>query len=149
MHITFAQTQDIPALCDLLAILFAQEADFAPDRDTQHRGLTQIVGHPDVGHVFVARRDGGVAGMVSLLYTVSTALGGRVALMEDLVVAPAARRLGVGTQLLEHAVAWARSNGCLRVTVLTDRGNTAAQHLYQRYGFVTSAMVPMRLILGG
>ncbi|MBM3620655.1 MAG: GNAT family N-acetyltransferase, partial [Alphaproteobacteria bacterium] len=39
MAIDDASPQDIPALCDLLDLLFAQEADFTPDRAKQERGL--------------------------------------------------------------------------------------------------------------
>jgi len=75
---------------------------------------------PAVGRVIVLQKqDGGgtrVAGMVSVLFTVSTALGGRVALLEDLVVAPEARGQGSGSALLQAAIAFAKESGALRVT---------------------------------
>jgi GNAT superfamily N-acetyltransferase len=148
MPITLATPSDIPALCELLEVLFTQEAEFQPDRRVQGRGLADIIGNPQAGHILVARRDGQVVGMVGLLYTISTALGGRVAWMEDLVVASPARNAGLGSQLLRRALECARDNGCLRVTLLTDRDNLPAQRFYQRHGFNLSAMIPMRLSLG-
>lgn len=147
MQITVAQVSDIPGLCELLAILFSQEAEFVPNFDVQHRGLADIISHSELGLVAVARRDGRLIGMVSLLYTVSTALGGRVALLEDLVVAPNARGFGVGSRLLEYAISLARMNGCKRITLLTDRDNESAQRFYRRHGFCQSAMTPLRLVL--
>ena len=105
MQINPALPEDIPALCGLLAHLFQQEAEFTPDDAAQRRALAMIIDHPEVGQILVARRGDDVVGMVNLLYTVSTALGGRVALLEDMIVAPHARGAGVGSQLLGHAIA--------------------------------------------
>ncbi len=147
LHITPANLSDIPALCELLDILFSQEADFQPDREAQYRGLACILNSPETGLILTARQDRRVVGMVSLLYTVSTALGARVALLEDMVVFPDARGAGVGSRLLDQAIRSARLNGCKRITLLTDRANESAQQFYQRHGFAFSAMIPLRLAL--
>lgn len=140
-----AHPADLDALCALLALLFAQEREFRPDAQVQRRGLARILASPELGQIWVARdADGAVLGMVNLLFTVSTALGDSVALLEDLVVAPEARGRGIGSALLDHALTQARGCGCRRVTLLTDRDNAAAQRLYARHGFVASGMVPMR-----
>ncbi len=147
MQIETATSEDIPALSELLSVLFYQEAEFTPNPDAQAKGLEQIINNPDVGAILVARQGDQVAGMVNLLFTVSTALGGRVAVLEDMVVSVQARGAGVGTQLLSAAIALARSQGCKRVTLLADRANEAAQRFYGRQGFVESSMIPMRLTL--
>jgi len=147
MEIAPANASDIPALCELLDLLFSQEADFKPDHEAQSRGLARIISSPEVGLIVVVRQDGRVVGMVNLLYTVSTALGERVALLEDMVVSPAARGSGVGSRLLEQAIQFARLNGCKRITLLTDRANESAQRFYQKHGFGFSAMIPLRLSL--
>ena len=147
MHIDKASPADIPALSELLSALFAQEEEFAPNPAAQAQGLAQIIHNPEVGVVLVARHGGQVLGMVGLLFTVSTALGGRVALLEDLVVSAEARNAGLGAELLAQAIAVARVQGCKRITLLTDRANEAAQRLYRKQGFVVSNMVPMRLAL--
>ena len=147
MQINLANASDIPALCELLDILFSQEAEFKPDHEAQRRGLARIISNPEIGLIVVARQDGQVVGMVNLLYTVSTALGDRVALLEDMVVSPNARGSGVGSQLFEQAIQFARLDGCKRITLLTDRTNESAQRFYQKHGFGFSAMIPMRLSL--
>jgi GNAT superfamily N-acetyltransferase len=146
LQITLARAVDIPALCELLGALFSQEAEFSANPTAQSKGLSAIIDRPNVGHIFVARQDSDVVGMVSLHYTVSTALGGRVALLEDMVVSPTARNAGVGSALLSHAIEFAHSQGCKRITLMTDRNNEAAQRFYQRHGFAASAMMPMRLL---
>jgi GNAT superfamily N-acetyltransferase len=147
MHIEQANPADIPALCELLSVLFAQEAEFSPDPVAQAKGLARIINNAEVGSVQVARQGGAVVGMVTLLFTVSTALGERVALLEDMVVSSKARGVGVGSKLLSQAIAFAKAEGCKRVTLLTDRSNESAQRFYGKQGFVLSGMVPMRLPL--
>lgn len=147
MEITLAVTADIPQLCELLDVLFTQESEFEPDRQAQMRGLAMVIDGENVGDILVARQAGELIGMVNLLYTVSTALGERVALLEDMVVTPSGRGLGVGTQLLERACELAKANGAKRITLLTDGDNDGGQRFYQRNGFSCSTMMPFRKVL--
>lgn len=147
MLIEKATAADIPILSDLLSVLFSQETEFTPNAEAQHRGLARIIGNPEIGVVLVARQGDQIAGMVNLLFTISTALGDRVALLEDMVVSPAGRGAGVGTKLLSGAISFARVQGCKRITLLTDRSNESAQRFYAKQGFAVSSMVPMRLSL--
>jgi GNAT superfamily N-acetyltransferase len=139
-----ATADDIPSLAGLLAVLFTQEADFRPDRAKQELGLRLILESPGVGTIFVARDGSDVVGMVSLLYTVSTAEGGPVCWLEDMVVRPGRRGSGLGSRLLEHAIDHAKAHGFARLTLLTDRDNQGAIRLYERHGFKRSAMIPWR-----
>lgn len=147
MEIRLAIPADLPALCTLLDQLFAQEAEFTPNRAAQQRGLAAIINNPALGELLVAVADGRIVAMVNLLYTMSTALGERVALLEDMVVDAEARGEGLGSALLEQAIAHAREVGCRRITLLTDADNLAAQRFYSRQGFTRSPMLPLRLLL--
>jgi GNAT superfamily N-acetyltransferase len=139
-----AKQDDLPALCSLLQHLFSQEAEFTPNRDLQAQGLSAILADPNAGLILVARADDQVIGMVVLLYTISTSLGGRVALLEDMIVAPDQRGRGVGTKLIKQAIANAERDGCRRITLLTDADNELAQQFYRRNGFEASAMRALR-----
>lgn len=136
---------DAARLCGLLSLLFAQEADFTPDPEKQLRGLRSIISQPETGEIFCALEGETIVGMVSLLFTVSTAEGGRAAWLEDMVVQPDRRGQGIGERLLAEAIGGARAAGCRRITLLTDADNRAAMRFYGRAGFVRSAMVPLRL----
>lgn len=148
MCVEMATHADVSAMTQLLELLFQQEADFTPDRATQTRGLTLILDNPALGRIFVARLGESVVGMVSLLWTVSTAEGSLAAWLEDMVVHPAYRSQEIGSQLLLFAIDAARKMGVRRITLLTDRDNLRARHFYQHHGFRPSAMVPLRLPLG-
>ncbi len=147
MNITAATLLDVPALAGLLSELFAQETEFTPNDDAQRRGLARIIANPDVGVILVARDGNAALGMVNILFTVSSALGVRVAILVELVVSSRTRGVGIGGRLLEQAIKVARENGCKRITLLTDRTNDSAQRFYGRYGFVPSPMIPLRLVL--
>lgn len=142
-----AVQKDLPRLVELLGILFESEAEFAKDAEKQRAGLQAILADPSRGRIFVAREGREVVAMASLLYTISTAEGGKAAWFEDLVVAPEQRKRGIGEALLKHVVAEARKEGVLRLTLLTDMQNERAQAMYRRVGFVGSPMKPMRLKL--
>jgi ribosomal protein S18 acetylase RimI-like enzyme len=142
-----AKPADLPRLVELLGILFESEAEFSPNAEKQRAGLQAILADPAKGKIFVAREGREVVAMASLLYTVSTAEGGKAALFEDLVTAPEQRKRGIGEALLKYVVAQARAEGVLRITLLTDMQNERAQAMYRRAGFVGSPMKPMRLKL--
>jgi GNAT superfamily N-acetyltransferase len=140
-----AVNKDLPQLVALLGQLFEQEAEFSADAAKQEAALKLIFADPSLGRLYVARDGSRVVAMASLLFTVSTAEGGKAALFEDLVVRPDYRKQGIGARLLEYVIAQARAEGVLRMTLLTDMQNEQAQVLYRRLGFVGSPMKPMRL----
>jgi N-acetylglutamate synthase-like GNAT family acetyltransferase len=142
-----ADSGDIDDICRLLTLLFDQEDDFEPDYAKQKRGVSEIISDPNNGMFLVMEVSDQIAGCVSLLFLVSTAMGGKAAILEDMIIEPEARGRGLGSRLLDKAIACAREHGCMRITVLTDDGNTASQSLYEKFGFKKSQMMPMRLML--
>jgi GNAT superfamily N-acetyltransferase len=146
-HIEQATLEDLPQLTDLLFDLFTQEADFVPNRAKQMRGLRLILEQPNRGRIFVLRQNGMILGMINLLFTISTAEGGFVILLEDVIVHRDHRGQGFGEKLLKHAIEYARKKDFQRITLLTDRLNEDGQRFFKAHGFHESHMVPMRLIL--
>jgi N-acetylglutamate synthase-like GNAT family acetyltransferase len=94
----------------------------------------------------VLRTDHKVIGMVNLLFTISTAEGGLVLIMEDVIVHPQHRRQGYGGRLLDHAIEFAKEKRFKRITLLTDRISADSQSFFQQHGFQFSKMIPMRLV---
>jgi GNAT superfamily N-acetyltransferase len=144
IEIADADSRDVPAMARLLADLFSVEADFQPDTGKQERALRLIQAYPDRGRLFVARRRRDVIGMANALFSISTAEGGPVVVLEDVIVAADHRDAGIGTRLVDHILDWARREGYLRVTLLTDAGNSGAIRFYERRGFARSAMIALR-----
>ena len=149
MEIEIAQAEhgDLDQLADLLAELFTLESDFRPERDKQLCALRSILDDPALGRLFVLRVGGEVAGMANALITVSTAQGGRVLLLEDVIVSREHRGGGLGRRLIEHVLAWASAQGMTRVTLLADKDNGAALDFYHKLGFELSHMTVLRKML--
>ena len=145
-HVEQATLEDLPQLTDLLVELFHLEGDFRPDRNKQMRGLRLILEQPNRGRIFVLRQNGMIFGMINLLFTISTAEGGFVVMLEDVIVHHDFRAKGYGSKLLAHAIQYARKKDFLRITLLTDRLNEEGQHFFRDHGFSESKMIPMRLI---
>ena len=146
-HIEQATLEDLPQLTDLLFDLFTQESDFAPNRSKQMRGLRLLLEQPNRGRIFVLRQEGLILGMINLLFTISTAEGGFVIMLEDVIVHREHRGRGIGDRLLQHTIDYARKKDFLRITLLTDRLNAEGQRFFKAHGFFDSKMIPMRLML--
>ncbi len=144
MQIDFAASADIDAMADLLHELFTLESDFRPQREKQVAALRWILDHPAHGRLFVLRDAGGVVGMANALISISTAEGGAVLILEDVIVAAGHRGRGFGRRLVEHVLTWATAQGMSRVTLLADRENESALRFYRTLGFEESAMVVRR-----
>lgn len=147
-RVEMATLEDLPALAELVMDLFAMSAgDFKPDRETQERGLRLILEQPSRGRIAVIRNNGRIFGMVNMLFTISTARGGFVILMEDVVIHPHHRGQGFGTMLLDHVKEFAKQKEFLRITLLTDKISAESQEFFRKQGFDYSNMIPMRCLL--
>ncbi len=142
-----ATIEDLPHLTELLTELFTLEGDFVPDSTRQMRGLRMLLEQPSRGRIFVLKQNGMILGMLNLLFTISTAEGGSVIILEDLIIRADYRGHGLGSRLLDYALDYARKKDFKRITLLTDRLNAEAQRFYKRHGFFESAMLPMRYVL--
>ncbi len=139
--------EDLPVLTELVMDLFSRSGDFSPDRATQERGLRLVLEQPNRGRIFVIRNKDKIFGMVNLLFTISTARGGFVILMEDLVVHPDHRGQGYGAMLLDYVVNFAKKKNFKRITLLTDKLSAESQEFFKKQGFEYSNMIPMRRII--
>lgn len=146
LEIRIATNNDLDELVGLLNELFTQDIEFEPNDEIQKSGLEKIVCNPEIGEILVLRMNNKVIGMVSLLYSISTALGGKVAILEDMIIDKNYRNKGFGKQLLQEAINFSVKRNCLRITLLTDFNNDIAIHFYKGFGFKKSDMIPLRLI---
>lgn len=83
--------------------------------------------------VFLAEVDGKLAGRIRLLRWWN-----RFGYIEDLVVNPEFRGLGLGRKLMEQGIQWAREQGFPGVMLETQDDNVSACTLYSSCGFILS-----------
>jgi GNAT superfamily N-acetyltransferase len=143
-----ARPDDIPRMCELLDELFNLESDFEPDIEKQVKGLSMLMTEPaETSLVLVAAAQGRVIGMATVQALVSTAEGGRVGIVEDVIVDPRHRCRGVGTMLLARVIDWARGNKFRRLQLLADRTNHVAVDFYHSRGWSATSLNCMRILL--
>jgi GNAT superfamily N-acetyltransferase len=140
-----AQHKDIDTLVGLLEALFSLEADFSPHPERQRRGLALMLdGCGKHRCLLVAETAGEVVAMASIQTLISTAQGGPVGLVEDVVVAKAWRGRGIGQQLMAAIGDWARRHGLTRLQLLADRHNRKALDFYAKAGWQATQLICLR-----
>lgn len=142
-----ATIEDLPELTDLAMQLFELEQDFTPNRENQENGIRLILEQPNRGRIFVLRTSHEIVGMVILMFSISTAMGGFVLLLEDFFIHPDFRGQGYGSRLLDYVLEFAKKKDFLRITLLTDKISDHSQNFFKGHGFAYSAMIPMRLVM--
>jgi ribosomal protein S18 acetylase RimI-like enzyme len=101
-------------------------------RNTFERRIEKVVRLPeDRLHIRAAREGDKIVGYV--IATVSDDGTGEV---DSIFVAEDRRTDGVGTALMEGALAWLTGRGCAHVVVGVAEGNEEAFGFYRRFGFV-------------
>ena len=139
-----AKIEDIPVLCELLWELFSQEVEFTPNKKIQEKALKKIIEDKSIGDIFVAVNENKVIAMVNVLYTISTALGEKVAILEDMVVSQNYKNQKIGSSLIEFTLDYLKKNSFKRVTLLTDSDNFNAHNFYKKHEFTKSSMIVFR-----
>ena len=139
-----AALEDIDILCELLFELFSQEVEFTPNKEVQQKALKTIIFNENIGDIYVATINEKVVAMVNILYTISTALGNKVAIFEDFIVDKNYRNQGIGENLIDFVFEDLNAKNFSRITLLTDNDNLKAHKFYEKKGFIKSSMVPFR-----
>ncbi|MFF0789888.1 GNAT family N-acetyltransferase [Streptomyces spiralis] len=139
LEIRTAVTDDVPAIVAMLADdpLGAQRE--SPDDLAPYLAALERLSADPNQHLVVAAREGRVVGTLQL--TVIPGLSRRGAtrsIIEAVRIHAAERGSGLGTQLIEWAIAESRSQGCQLVQLTSDRTRTDAHRFYERLGFEAS-----------
>jgi GNAT superfamily N-acetyltransferase len=105
-----------------------------PNRETFAEALRKKLRDPD-GFVAVAEIDGQLFGYVAGDAHETFYAGGKVAWVDEILVAEGARRQGIGSALMAEFDSWAENGRC-RLIGLATRG---AASFYEELGFEDSA----------
>lgn len=103
------------------------------DRDAARECLAELVHDDRFGIVWVAERGAEIVGYLLLTWGYSLESGGRDALVDEIYVEP--RDQGIGSMLVESAVAECVRRGIRRLFLETELENGDARRLYVRHGF--------------
>lgn len=97
--------------------------------------LDLFLEQPELGFVWMASDENGVAGICVICYAISTSMGAVVAKLDDVSVKADRRGQGVGTELLEQLKEQLRKEMVTRIDVAVHFENTEAYRFYERLGF--------------
>jgi GNAT superfamily N-acetyltransferase len=91
------------------------------------------------GHVrasiLLCEEEGRAVGVAYISYVWTLEHGGHSAWLEELYVEPALREQGLGSALLEAAIATARDAGCAALDLEVEASHARVESLYARRGF--------------
>ncbi|MEV6506474.1 GNAT family N-acetyltransferase [Streptomyces sp. NPDC051642] len=139
LEIRAAVTEDIPAIVGMLADDPLGSQRESPDDLTPYlAALDRLTADPNQ-HLVVAVREGRVVGTLQL--TVIPGLsrkGATRSIIEAVRVHTDERGSGLGTQLIEWAIAESRRQNCQLVQLTSDVTRTDAHRFYERLGFTAS-----------
>jgi GNAT superfamily N-acetyltransferase len=134
IEIREAGEADAPALARLLADLYGADRPSIPVERVVEI-LRRMRAYPDY-RVYVACAGGAVVGMYALLVMDNFARQGTPsAVVEDVVVAVARRRKGIGRALMEDAMRRAWQAGCYKLALTSNVAREDAHRFYEALGF--------------
>ncbi len=139
-----ADRRDIPALIELLAAQLSEHG-LAAGREQVRRGIE--VAFEARAPLLVAREGLRTVGACLANRIASAEHGGAVLFIEELYVAPDARRRGVARALLGRLLADGRGSGVRAVELQVDEGHEPARALYRSLGFASNTRTPWVLEL--
>jgi GNAT superfamily N-acetyltransferase len=101
-----------------------------------NNALDLFLERPELGFVWLAHDDRGVAGICIVCYAISTSMGAVVAKLDDVSVKEDRRGAGIGTALLEQLKEQLRKESVTRIDVAVHLENPQAKRFYEKAGFV-------------
>jgi ribosomal protein S18 acetylase RimI-like enzyme len=90
--------------------------------------------------------NGESAGFISVGELANPAIGLPMGAILDFWVKPAVRRQGIGSELLDHAIEYIRSQGYTHASILVSQSNNQAMRLYQRRGFYPDRLTMVKRV---
>jgi ribosomal protein S18 acetylase RimI-like enzyme len=112
----------------------------SPSEDSFLASVGQLIGRSDTEFwLAAADHDTPATGICQLRFRHSVWTAAEDCWLEDLYVAPEARRLGLGRALVQRTLDRARERGCRRVELDTNEDNHDAIRLYRSLGFSDTA----------
>ena len=98
--------------------------------------LDLFLEQPELGFVWMAYDEEGLAGICVVCYAISTSMGSVVAKLDDVSVKADRRGQGIGTALLEQLKEQLRKESVMRIDVAVHLDNPEARRFYENLGFV-------------
>jgi GNAT superfamily N-acetyltransferase len=131
-----AQPHEAEAIASLLVAFRDHMGSDWPSDNAFLASVERLLEDRDTEYLLAAPDDDSPpSGVVQLRFRFSVWKAAPDAWLEDLFVAPDARRAGIGDALVALAIERARTRGSRRIELDCNERNAGAQALYARHGF--------------
>jgi len=144
--IRLIRADELPALLGLYRYLHPSDPELPVTTDLEQL-WKRIYSDPQLRY-FVADIDGRLVSSCTLTIIPNLTRGAQpYGVVENVVTHPDFRRQGIGTRILQAALAMAWDRGCYKVMLLTGRKDEATLRFYEQAGFqagIKAAFVAMR-----
>ena len=155
INIRKAEKSDIPRVAELLSQVHALHAELRPDifkkgsKKYNEQELEEMLNSPDEHIILVGEHEGKVYGYIMcdiLLYSSDCYVNHKTLYIDDICVDEEAHGLHVGRGLYDHALEFAKKNGCYNVTLNVWKGNTNALEFYKHCGMTEQKTVMEQIL---
>jgi ribosomal protein S18 acetylase RimI-like enzyme len=134
---------DVPDAFDMLSAFLSEDEHYlASSKAYGDRGregvmdaLDLFLTRPELGFVWLAYDEAGIAGMCVICYAISTSLGSLVAKLDDVSVKENRRGKGIGTTLIRDLKTELHQHLVMRIDVAVHVDNPEARTFYEKLGF--------------
>ena len=157
VHCRRMTANDAPDALEMLTTFLGEDEHYLAssqvygDRGAEaaKEALDLFLERPELGFVWLAYDNDGIAAMCVICYAISTSLGALVAKLDDVSVKADRRGQGVGTALLNELKNELLRNNVLRIDVAVHVDNPEARGFYEKLGFAALNEERMASLLKG
>jgi ribosomal protein S18 acetylase RimI-like enzyme len=134
---------DLPDAFEMLSAFLTEDEHYLASSEAYgDRGIEGIrnaldlfLTRPELGFVWLAYDDNGIAGLCVICYAISTSLGTLVGKLDDVSVKENRRGQGVGSALIQQLKKELRTHEVMRIDVAVHMDNPEARRFYEKLGF--------------
>lgn len=140
--VRLATEEDIPRVIELYGDLVISTAPGEVGRITTADDYRQAFAQISAAtgqELLVAEEEGRVIGTMALIIVPNLSHGGLPwACVENVMVDSEYRRRGIGKLLMDYALAQAKTAGCYKIQLISDRSRKEAHNFYRMLGYKAS-----------
>lgn len=130
MIIRKAKTEDYESIIPFLNGFVEEDRYSGKNKDSFLSALKK----PE-NHIYVAEEDGKLIGFVTFSIRTVIRYVKPIAELDELYIAPSARKQGLGSKLVQTVIDAAAEKGCHRLFIESHYKHEAAHKLYEKMGF--------------
>jgi PhnO protein len=129
--IRLSNVNDFPDVYRLICLLENRSFDYESLKRIYHEQLQD-----ERFFCFVYEKDHEVTGLLNMKMENHLHHCGKVMMIMEFVVQEESRSQGIGSELFEYAVSYAKEHGCVRIELETSMWREKAHAFYERHGMI-------------